>query len=260
MDGKRSYRLIELRQTTQDGSKMCIDMFSIPSFFFFFFRQSSSWQQPSRRGCCVPPIKKRGEEARGFTTVRGAPQNGDGRVEADFAIMRLTAQPRHKICIFFKGGAKNCSKTREMQIPGDLLAIDAFPYYCPGTRWGNAFVATWLLRPRPRSTSIVLCASSTVTMSRVLARFSVWSSIFDFFWCWEDQDALSRPLFCFSLNNGVYSLKWRLTERYPRWGTLADARPGRAAADHCKSSEFLQELRISGFPRFGVSPTCFPAK
>ena len=31
------------------------------------------------RGCCVPPIKKRGEEARGFTTVRGAPQNGDGR-------------------------------------------------------------------------------------------------------------------------------------------------------------------------------------
>ena len=60
--------------------------------------------------------------------------------------------------------------------------------------------------------------------------------------------------------NGVYSLKWRLTERYPRWGTLADPRPGRAAADQCKSSEFLQELRISGFPRFGVSPTCFRAK
>ena len=34
------------------------------------------------------------------TFVRGAPQNGDGRVEADFAIMRLTAQPHHKICIF----------------------------------------------------------------------------------------------------------------------------------------------------------------
>ena len=60
--------------------------------------------------------------------------------------------------------------------------------------------------------------------------------------------------------NGVYSLKWRLTDRYPRWGTLADPRPGRAAADQCKSSEFLQELRISGFPRFGVSPTCFRAK
>ena len=46
-------------------------------------------------------------------------------------------------------------------------------------------------------------ASSTVamTMSRVLGRPSVWSSIFDFFWSWEDQDALSRPLFCFSLNN-----------------------------------------------------------
>ena len=40
----------------------------------------------STRGCCVPP-KKRGEEARGHSTVRGAPQNGDGRVEADFAIM-----------------------------------------------------------------------------------------------------------------------------------------------------------------------------
>ena len=59
--------------------------------------------------------------------------------------------------------------------------IDAFPYYCPGARRGNVFVATWLLRPWPRSTSIVLYASSTVTMSRVLARFSVWSSIFDFF-------------------------------------------------------------------------------
>ena len=32
--------------------------------------------------------------------MQGAPQNGDGRVEADFAIMRLTAQPRHKVCIF----------------------------------------------------------------------------------------------------------------------------------------------------------------
>ena len=42
--------------------------------------------------------------------------------------------------------------------------IDAFPYYCPGARRGNVFVATWLLRPRPRSTSIVLYASPTVTM------------------------------------------------------------------------------------------------
>ena len=40
-----------------------------------------------------------GEEARGFTTVRGAPQNGDGRVEADFAIMlsRIT-----KFVFFFQ--------------------------------------------------------------------------------------------------------------------------------------------------------------
>ena len=50
--------------------------------------------------------------------------------------------------------------------------------------------------------------------------------------------------------NGVYSLKWRLTDRYLRWGTLADPRPGRGHGDKCKSSEFLQELRISGFPRF----------
>ena len=55
--------------------------------------------------------KKRGggggeeEEARGFSTVRGAPQNGNGWVEADFAIMQLTAQSRHKICIFFSNVA-----------------------------------------------------------------------------------------------------------------------------------------------------------
>ena len=41
----------------------------------------------------------------------------------------------------------------------------------------------------------------------VLARFSVWSSIFDFFWCWEDQDALSRPLFISSLNNCKKKIK-----------------------------------------------------
>ena len=76
---------------------------------------------------------------------------------------------------------------------------------------------------------------------------------------WFSQLFILRPSKMF-MGNGVYSLKWRLTERYPKWGTLADSRPGRAAADQCKSSEFLQELRISGFPRFGVSPTCFRAK
>ena len=44
------------------------------------------------------------------------------------------------------------------------LTIDAFPYYCPGARRGNVFVATWLLRPRPRTTSIVLYARPTVTL------------------------------------------------------------------------------------------------
>ena len=63
-----------------------------------------------------------------------------------------------------------------------------------------------------------------------------------------------------SVQNGVYSLKWRLTDRYLRWGTLAHPRPSRAEADQCKSSQFLHELRISGFPRFWVSPTCLRAK
>ena len=69
------------------------------------------------RGCCVPP-KKRGEEARSHSTVRGAPQNGDGRVEADFAIMlsRITK------FVFFERGAKNfrkggkCTKKNQKKI------------------------------------------------------------------------------------------------------------------------------------------------
>ena len=40
--------------------------------------------------------------------------------------------------------------------------------------------------------------------------------------------------------NGVYSLKWRLTDRYLRWGTLSGPRPGRADANQCKSSDFLR--------------------
>ena len=60
--------------------------------------------------------------------------------------------------------------------------------------------------------------------------------------------------------NGVHSLKWWLTDRHLRWGTLAHPRSGRAEADQCKSSEFLQELRISGFPRFWVTPTWLRAK
>ena len=56
--------------------------------------------------------------------------------------------------------------------------------------------------------------------------------------------------FSVSLVNGVHSLKWRLTDRYLRWGTLAHPRLGRAGAEQCKSSEFLHELLISGFPRF----------
>ena len=58
-----------------------------------------------------------------------------------------------------------------------MIGIVAFPYYCPGARRCNVFVSTWLLCPRLRSASIALYASPTV----VLARFSVWFAIFDFF-------------------------------------------------------------------------------
>ena len=61
---------------------------------------------------CTAKKKGRGG-ARGFSTVRGGPQNGDGRVEADFAIMRLTAQPHHKICIFFQTWRQKFQKTRK---------------------------------------------------------------------------------------------------------------------------------------------------
>ena len=49
-------------------------------------------------------------------------------------------------------------------------------------------------------------------------------------------------------------IKWRLTDRYLRWGTLADPRPGRGHADQCKSSEFLHEVRISSFLCFWGVP------
>ena len=62
---------------------------------------------------CTANKKEGGGSARFHHSSRCA---SDGRVEVDFAIMRLTAQPRHKICIFFKGGAKNCSKCKYQQI------------------------------------------------------------------------------------------------------------------------------------------------
>ena len=54
--------------------------------------------------------------------------------------------------------------TPAMYLPKDWPChrIEAFPYYCPGARRGNVFVATWLLRPRPRSTSIVLYISTSI--------------------------------------------------------------------------------------------------
>ena len=40
--------------------------------------------------------QKKGEEAPSLSTVRGAPQNGDGSDQADVVLMRLVALPRHK--------------------------------------------------------------------------------------------------------------------------------------------------------------------
>ena len=78
--------------------------------------------------------------------------------------------------------------------------------------------------------------------------------------CRTDQSCQTDPAIEDTKNNDIYSLKWRLTDRYLRWGTLTHPRPGRAEINQCKLSEFLHELRISGFPCFGVSPTCLRAK
>ena len=40
--------------------------------------------------------QKTGEEAPSLSTVRGAPQNGDGPDQADVALMSLVALQRHK--------------------------------------------------------------------------------------------------------------------------------------------------------------------
>ena len=91
-----------------------------------------------------------------------------------------------------------------------------------------------------------------------LLAIQVYSSPFPLRSCWSKTSREAKPTFTWGFFfNGVYSIKWRLTDRYLRWGTLADPRPSRGRGDQCKSSEFLQELRISGFPR--LSPTCFRA-
>ena len=51
--------------------------------------------------------KKRGEEARGFTTVRGAPQNGDSRFRDHAPDGSAALQ---NLYFFFKRGAKNFRK------------------------------------------------------------------------------------------------------------------------------------------------------
>ena len=47
---------------------------------------------------------------------------------------------------------------------------------------------------------------------------------------------------------------WQVSEV----GDTCRPRPGRADADQCKSSDFLQELRISGFRAFECPPLAFP--
>ena len=50
-----------------------------------------------QEGGVVYRQKKRGEEARGFTTVRGAPQNGDGRTCV------RQAEPQEILCLCYAG-------------------------------------------------------------------------------------------------------------------------------------------------------------
>ena len=51
--------------------------------------------------------------------------------------------------------------------------------------------------------------------------------------------------------NGVYSLKWRLTDRYLRWGSLAHPRPSRAEANRVN---FCMNCPSRVSPRFWVPP------
>ena len=58
--------------------------------------------------------------------MRGAPQNGDGRVEADIAIMRLTAQPGHKICILYLPGVQDVDVGRIYTSRGQAKNFNRF--------------------------------------------------------------------------------------------------------------------------------------
>ena len=63
---------------TRDFSVISIDVTGV-SLSLYHRRLSLSLSLSLLQGGVVYRQKKRGEEARGFTTVRGTPQNGDGR-------------------------------------------------------------------------------------------------------------------------------------------------------------------------------------
>ena len=162
-------------------------------------------------------------------------------------------------------GAKNANRFEKCNVFGNGK--------CGGRNWGAIF---WQGKAQ-NSSPILRCTFLARRSAKLIANFSATmvTSLPSFSLCISLSLSLSHRMYLthnignasafpiirkLHFFNGVYSLKWRMTDRYLRWKTLAQPQPSRAEADQCKSSEFLHELRISGFPRFWVSPTCLHAK
>ena len=120
------------------------------------------------RGCCVPPKKKGGRK-------RAVSPQCEVRLKmatADFAIMRLTAQPHCKICIFFKRGAKNFRKRGKCTQKKSDLKSPGLPWRCGG-RLGVQMSAQGEYEPR---TGQKTSTDSKATLSTCLMRTKVVAS------------------------------------------------------------------------------------
>ena len=97
------------------------------------------------RGCCVPP-KKRGEEARGFSTVRGAPQNGDGRFRDHAPDGSAALQ---NLYFFSNVAPKNLENAENAQKKRSDPKSPGLPWRCGG-RLGVHYVGTGRIRAADR--------------------------------------------------------------------------------------------------------------